>query len=161
NIVVGRLSAPSNTRVAIEVYRPWNDLRRDAGWTAFSAQDDYRTIFGEQVNSQKTKLPLRNFLLPTDRLAAAAAHYSDRQAMLEIVAREGHAQAPRSRQADREVSRFSILSFDSGQNSSNSSAGSTTASEAGLTYSIGFVAMIGDDFGGMQAESNNLMQRLT
>src|SRR5215470_7520038 len=159
NVVVGRLSVPSNTRVAIETYRPWNDLRRDAGWTAFSAQDDYRTIFGEQVNSQKTKLPLRNFLLQTDRLAAAAADYSDPQTMREILVREGHAQAPRSRQADREVSRFSILSFDSGQNSSKSSAGST-ASEGGSTYSIGFVAMIGDDFGGMQAESNSLLQRL-
>ncbi|HKQ72745.1 MAG TPA: trehalase family glycosidase [Blastocatellia bacterium] len=161
NAVVGRLSAPPNTRVAIEVYRPWSDLRRDTGWTAFSTQEDYRTIFGEQVNSQKAKLPLRNFLLQTDRLGAAAADYSDPQTMREILLKEGHVRQPGlsgsgtagSRTADREVNRFAALSFDSGQSPSNDARGDSA-------HSIGFVAMIGDDFGVMQTVSNNLLQRL-
>jgi len=168
NAVVGRISVPSNTRMAIEAYRPWSDPRRDAGWAAFSVQDDYRTIFGEQVNSQKTRLPLRNFLLQTDRVGGGGGDYSDPQTMRDMLIREGHAQPPRSRQADREISRFSVLSFDSGQNSSKISAGTPTGTSAGATasvsdstYSIGFVAMVGDDFGAMQTESNNLLQRLT
>src|SRR5262245_33094419 len=153
--VVGRLSAPPNTRVAIEAYRPWSDLRRDSGWTAFSTQEDYRTIFGEQINSQNSKLPLRNFLLQTDRPGAGAADYSDPQALREILVKEGHARQPGSagsgpagsRPADREVNRFAVISFDSGQNSSNGAAGDSA-------HSVGFVAMIGDDFGAMQALSN-------
>ena len=154
NVVVGRLSAPPNTRVAIEAYRPWSDLRGDAGWTAFSSQEDYRTIFGEQVNSQKTRSPLRNFLLQTDRVGSGAADYSDAQTMRGILVREGHAKQTGSRQGDREVSRFAALSFDSGQGSSNAQA------EAGdSSNSVGFVAMIGDDFSAMQIESNKLMER--
>src|SRR5262245_38453317 len=65
NAVVGQLTAPSDIRVAIETYRPWSDLRAGAGRAAFSAQDDHRTIFGEEVNNQNVSPPLRNFLLQT------------------------------------------------------------------------------------------------
>src|SRR5574341_1620412 len=71
-VVVGRLTAPPNTRMAIEAYRPWANVRSDAGWTAFSAQDDHRTILGEQVSSQKTKPLLRNFLLGSDVISSGA-----------------------------------------------------------------------------------------
>ncbi len=153
NAIVGQLSAPSDIRVAIEAYRPWSDLRADLGWTAFSAQDDHRTIFGEEVNSQKARPPLRNFLLQTDRVGSGAAEYSDPQTMRAILLREGYAKQPESGPARRDVNRFSVLSFDSVRGAPNVPAGAST-------YSIGFVAMIGDDFGAMQAESNNLLQRL-
>ncbi|MCI0524479.1 MAG: hypothetical protein L0Y75_04370 [Acidobacteria bacterium] len=158
NVVVGRISAPPNTRVAIEAYRPWSDLRNDLGWTAFSTQDDHRTIFGEQVNTQKDRSPLRNFLLQTDRIGAGAADYADAQAMRKILVNEGHAQFPSSRQADREVSRFAVLSFDSGQGPSDSST--SAGASANQTNSVGFVAMIGDEFGAMLSESNNFLQRM-
>ncbi|MGH9768008.1 MAG: amylo-alpha-1,6-glucosidase [Blastocatellia bacterium] len=153
--VVGRFSAPPNTRVAIEAYRPWGDLRADLGRTAFSAQEDYRTIFGEQVTNQKTKPPLRNFLLQTDRVGAGAADYSDSQTMRGMLLNDGHARQPSPGQTDRDVGRFAVLSFDSSQKSSNGSGGAGASAN-----SIGFVAIIGDDFSAMQIESNNLLQRL-
>ena len=144
-VVAGRLTAPPNTRAAIEVYRPWSNLRDDASWTAFSAQDDHRTIFGEQVHSQKEKPPLRNFLVRTDRAAAGAADYSDAQGMRKTLVREGHAQPSSGRQEDREVSRFAALSFDLSQNSP--------------TGSVGFIAMAGDDFNAMETEADKLLQK--
>jgi mannosylglycerate hydrolase MGH1-like protein len=150
NAVVGRLSAPSDVRVAIEAYRPWSDLRVDLGQTAFYAQDDRRTILGEEVDNQKARLPLRNFLLQTDRVGSGAAEYGDPQAMRAILLREGYAAQPDSKQ---QVARFSALSFDSVR-------GTPTPPPGASTYSIGFVAMVGDDFGAMQAESNNLLQKL-
>src|SRR5262249_17605868 len=151
NAVVGQLSAPSDMRVAIEAYRPWSDLRADTGRTAFSAQDDHRTIFGEEVNNQKDRPSLRNFLLQTDRAGSGAAEYSDPLAMRAILLREGYAAQPESKQS---VARFSALSFDSIRGAPSGVAGASI-------YSIGFVAMVGDDFGAMQAESNNLLQKLT
>jgi hypothetical protein len=149
NAIVGQLSAPSDIRVVIEAYRPWNDLRDDLGWTAFYAQDDHRTIFGEEVNNQKSRPPLRNFLLQTDRVGSGAAEYSDPQAMRATLVREGYAAQPESKQS---VPRFSALSFDSVRG---------TPAPLGVSiYSIGFVAMVGDDFGAMQAEANNLLQKL-
>jgi Trehalase len=150
NAIVGQLSAPSDVRVAIETYRPWNDLRADLGWTAFFAEDDHRTIFGEEVNNQKAKPPLRSFLLQTDRVGSGAAEYSDPQMMRAILLKEGYAKQPESRQS---VARFSVLSFDSVR-------GALSVPTDAPTYSIGFVAIIGDDFGAMQAESNNLLQKL-
>ncbi|HEU0178798.1 MAG TPA: trehalase family glycosidase [Blastocatellia bacterium] len=150
NAVVGQLSAPADIRVAIETYRPWSDLRADPGRTAFSAQDDNRTIFGEEVNNQKDRPPLRNFLLQTDRVGSGAAEYSDPQAMRTILLKEGYAKQPESGQS---VARFSVLSFDPIR-------GAPSVAPDASTYSIGFVAMIGDDFGAMQAESNNLLQKL-
>jgi hypothetical protein len=150
NAVVGQLTAPSEIRVAIEAYRPWSDLRDGAGWTAFSAQDDHRTIFGEEVNNQKAAAPLRNFLLQTDRAGSGAAEYSDPRAMRAILLKEGYAAQPESKQS---VARFSVLSFDSVRGASGGAA-------VAPVYSIGFVAMVGDDFGAMQTESNNLLRKL-
>ncbi|HZF41382.1 MAG TPA: trehalase family glycosidase, partial [Blastocatellia bacterium] len=150
NAVVGQLSAPYDIRVAIETYRPWSDLRADLGWTAFFAQDDHRTIFGEEVNNQKARPPLRNFLLQTDRVGSGAAEYSDPQMMRAILLKEGYAKQPELGQS---VARFSVLSFDPVR-------GAPSVAPDAQTYSIGFVAMIGDDFGAMQAESNNLLQKL-
>src|SRR5262245_59354143 len=168
NVVVGRVSAPSNTRIAIETYRPWSDLRGDLGWTAFSAQGDRRTIFGERVNTQKTKPPMRNFLLRADRAATGAADYNDAPAMRRALIREGQAQQPGPRIEDRDVSRFAMLSFDSSQSPpptnsavgpSGSQAVNPTGNSPNTANSIGFVAMIGDDFSQMEAESNQLMQK--
>jgi len=150
NAVVGQLSAPSDIRVAIEAYRPWNDLRVDLGRTAFYTQDDRRTIFGEEVNNQKNRPPLRNFLLQTDRVGSGAADYVDPQAMRATLVREGYAAQPELKQS---VARFSALSFDSVRVTPAPPPGASS-------YSIGFVAMVGDDFGAMQAESNNLQQKL-
>jgi hypothetical protein len=150
NAVVGQLTAPSDIRVAIETYRPWSDLREGSGRAAFSAQDDYRTIFGEEVNNQKDKPPLRNFLLQTDRSGSGAAEYSDPQAMRAILLKEGYAKQPELKQS---VARFSVLSFDSLR-------GALPGPMKAPIYSIGFVAMIGDDFGAMQVESTNLLRKL-
>jgi mannosylglycerate hydrolase MGH1-like protein len=150
NAVVGQLSAPTDIRVAIEAYRPWSDMRGDLGRTAFYAQDDLRTIFGEEVSNQKASPPLRNFLLQTDRVGSGAAEYGDPQAMRAALVREGYAAQPESKQS---VARFSVLSFDSVRGTPPSPLGASI-------YSIGFVAMVGDDFGAMQAESNNLLQKL-
>jgi hypothetical protein len=147
-VVVGRVTAPPNTRVAIEAYRPWAGVRSDSGWTAFSAQDDHRTILGEQVSSQKTKPPLRNFLLRSDVISTGAADYSDAQVMRRTLVREGRAQSA-SQPNNREVSRFAALSFDLSQNSEAGSAGA----------SVGFIAMIGDDLAAMGSEADRLMQK--
>ncbi|MGE0129124.1 MAG: amylo-alpha-1,6-glucosidase [Blastocatellales bacterium] len=154
NMVVGRLSAPANTRVAIEAYRPWSDARSDLGWATFSAQEDRRTIFGEQVNSQKTKPPLRNFLLRADRAATGASDYSDSLTMRKTLVREGHAQQTSPAQEDREVSRFAVLSFDPIPSSVTGFTGAPNSAN-----SVGFVAMIGDDFNAMEAKSDKLLQR--
>ncbi len=147
-VVVGRLTAPPNTRVAIEAYRPWAGVRSDSGWTAFSAQDDHRTILGEQVSSQKTKPPLRNFLLRSDVISIGAADYSDAQVMRGMLIREGRAQ-PASQPGNREVSRFAALSFDLSQTAEAGSAGN----------SVGFIVMIGDDLAAMGGEADKLMQK--
>src|SRR5262245_52352844 len=88
NAVVGQLLAPSGVRVAIETYRPWSDLRSDSGLTSFFAQDDHRTIFGEDVVNQKTSPQHRNFLLQTDRTGSGAAEYSDPLTMRAILLKE-------------------------------------------------------------------------
>ncbi|HKC84545.1 MAG TPA: trehalase family glycosidase [Blastocatellia bacterium] len=150
NVVVGQLSAPSDIRVAIEAYRPWSDMRDDLGRTAFYAQDDRRTIFGEEVSNQKASPPLRNFLLQTDRVGSGAAEYGDPQAMRAALLKEGYAAQPESKQS---VARFSVLSFDSVR-------GTPPSPQGAPIYSVGFVAIVGDDFGSMQAESNNLLQKL-
>jgi hypothetical protein len=147
-VVVGRLTAPPNTRVAIEAYRPWANVRSDAGWTAFSAQDDHRTIFGEQVSSQRTKPPLRNFLLRSDVISTGATDYSDAQILRRTLIKEGRAQ-PSAQPENREVSRFAALSFDLSQNSEAGNVGN----------SVGFIAMIGDDLAAMGGEADKLTQK--
>lgn len=156
NVVIGRIQVPPNARVAIEAYRPWSDPRGDAGWATFSAKEDRRAIFGEQVNNQRTKLPLRNFLLRADRVAAGAADYSDSQNMRRTLVREGHAQQASPRRENREVSRFAALSFDPIPSSLASFAGGVNSAN-----SVGFVAMIGDDFNVMEAEADKILQKTT
>jgi hypothetical protein len=154
NAIVGRLSAPYNIRVAIEAYRPWSDMRAGQGRTAFFAQDDHRSIFGEEIGvrsaGQATRAPLRNFLLQTDRVGSGAAEYSNPQVMRISLVKEGYAKPLGVRQP---FSRFSVLSFDPIR-------GEPKVAPDASVYSIGFVAMIGDDFGAMQAESNNLLRKL-
>ncbi|HEY6400928.1 MAG TPA: trehalase family glycosidase [Blastocatellia bacterium] len=154
NAIVGRLSAPYNIRVAIEAYRPWSDMRASQGRTAFFARDDHRAILGEEIGArsagQAARAPLRNFLLQTDRVGSGAAEYSDPQAIRAMIVKEGYAKPLELRQP---VSRFSVLSFDPIR-------GEPKVAPDASVYSIGFVAMIGDDFGAMQAESNNLLQKL-
>src|SRR5262245_17505196 len=108
NAIVGRLSAPYNIRVAIEAYRPWSDMRAGQGRTAFFAQDDHRSIFGEEIGvrsaGQATRAPLRNFLLQTDRVGSGAAEYSNPQLMRISLVKEGYAKPLGVRQP---VSRFS------------------------------------------------------
>ncbi len=154
NVVVGRIQAPPNARVAIEAYRPWSDHRGDTGWATFSAKEDRRAIFGEQVNNQRTRPPLRNFLLRADRVAAGAADYSDSQNLRRTLVREGHAQQASPRQENREVSRFAALSFDPIPSSAPGFTGGSNSAN-----SIGFVAMIGDDFNAMEAEADKLLQK--
>jgi hypothetical protein len=153
-VVVGRIQAPPNARVAIETYRPWSDPRGETSWTTFSAREDHRAIFGEQVNNQRTRPPLRNFLLRADRVATGAADYSDSQNMRRTLIRDGHARQISPKQDSREVSRFAALSFDP---IPSSVAGLTGANNS--ANSVGFVAMIGDDFNAMEAEADKLLQR--
>jgi hypothetical protein len=152
--VVGQLLVPYNVRVAIETYRPWSDppagLAAGLGSTAFFAQNDHRTILGEAIGAQKSMTQMRNFLLQTDRVGSGAAEYSDPQKMRAAIVKEGYAKQPELRQP---VARFSALSFDPVRGGPRVAANTST-------YSIGFVAMIGEDFGAMQAESNNLLQKL-
>lgn len=68
--IVGQLSASGNIRLSIESYRPWSDTRDELSWAVYSAQNDSRTILGEQIHNQKTKAPLNRFLLKTDRAMA-------------------------------------------------------------------------------------------
>jgi mannosylglycerate hydrolase MGH1-like protein len=154
NAIVGRLSAPYNIRVAIEAYRPWSDMRAGQSRTAFFARDDLRAVFGEEIGArnagQEARASLRNFLLQTDRAGSGAAEYSDPQAMRAAIVKEGYAKPQELR---RPVSRFSVLSFDPIR-------GEPKVAPDATVYSVGFVAMLGDDFGAMQAEANNLLRKL-
>ncbi len=136
NVIIGRLTAPSGVRVAIEAYRPWESP--DA-WGAFSVQADRRAIFGEQV--QATSPGLRRVLIRTDRTGIGAANYNSADAMREMLVKDGHPQQA-GQSDDRVVGRLSALSFDLSQN-----------------QSIGFVAVVGDDFDAMDRDATNLLQR--
>ncbi|MGH9803246.1 MAG: MGH1-like glycoside hydrolase domain-containing protein, partial [Blastocatellia bacterium] len=63
-IVIGQLSASANVRLTIEAYRPFSEA---LSWVVYSAQNDVRTILGEQIHNQKIKAPLNRFLLKADR----------------------------------------------------------------------------------------------
>ncbi|MGH9837246.1 MAG: MGH1-like glycoside hydrolase domain-containing protein [Blastocatellia bacterium] len=136
NVVIGRLTAPSGVRVAMEAYRPWESS--DA-WGAFSVQADRQAMFGEQV--QATSPGLRRVLIRTDRTGIGAANYNSADAMREMLLKDGHPQ--QASQSDGQVvGRLAALSFDLGQN-----------------QSIGFVAVVGDDFDAMDREASKLLQR--
>jgi hypothetical protein len=138
NVIVGRLSAPAEVRVAMEVYRPWETTE---AWGAFSVQQDRRAIFGEQV--QATAPGLRRILIRTDRTGIGAANYNSAETMREMLVKEGHVQQTATAQPDNHaLGRLAGLSFDFSQN-----------------QSLGFVAVVGDDFDAMDREAQKLAQK--
>ncbi|MDX2029710.1 MAG: trehalase family glycosidase [Blastocatellia bacterium] len=141
NIVVGRLTAPASVRVAVETYRPWGQTSGETSWPAFSVQPDRQAILGEHVHNQKSPAPLRRLLLRFDRTGIGAANYNDLAAMRAMLVRDGHPQQIAS-PTDYAVSRLAALSFDLSQN-----------------QSVGFVAVVGDDFDAMGREAAKALQK--
>ncbi|MFN0085662.1 MAG: MGH1-like glycoside hydrolase domain-containing protein [Blastocatellia bacterium] len=141
NIVVGRLTAPASVRVAVETYRPWGQNAGETSWPAFSVQPDRQAILGEQIHNQKSPAPLRRLLLRFDRTGIGAANYNDLSAMRAMLVRDGHVQQVSS-PTDYAVSRLAALSFDLSQN-----------------QSVGFVAVVGDDFDAMGREAVRVLQK--
>ncbi len=141
NLLLGRLTAPAAARIAVEAYRPWGATTSEASWPAFSVQPDRQMILGEHVHNQKTPAPLRRLLLRFDRTGIGAANYNDPAAMRAMLSREGHAQQIAS-PTDYVVSRYAALSFDLSQN-----------------QSVGFVAVVGDDFDAMGREAAKVLQK--
>jgi len=141
--VVGRLTAPPNVRVAVEAYRPWDYTRGETTWASFFAQEDKRTILGESIHSQKTRLPLRRFLLRADREAGGAANYNDVAAAREAMVKNGHAFPVRAHYIEGYgLNGYSALSFDLTENPA-----------------ITFVASVGDDIETMSREADGLLQQ--
>jgi hypothetical protein len=134
-LVAAQLSASANVRVAIEAYRPWSNEQNSPAWASYAAQSDRRSILGEQIHSQKNKLPLRNFLLRTDRAALGAANYNDVKNLRMVLVRDGLAENPLP-------GLRGILTFDLSPNAP-----------------VGFVAAVGDEHGTMQSEAETLMQK--
>lgn len=139
-VVIGRITAPANVRLALETYRPWSEAQNEHNRTIFSAQTDRRTILGEQIHAQKTKPPLRHFLLRTDRAANGAASYLTAAELRTALTKEGHAQTAARETAD--LARHAALSFD-----------------LNPAAAIGFVALVGDDFAELEAEAEKWLQR--
>lgn len=139
NILAGQLTAPAGVRVALEAYQPWRDARNEMSWPIFAAASDRRTIFGEQVHSQSIKPAWRRFLLRADRAGGGAAIYDTATALHAVLSKDGHAQSPLSQP---ELGRHAALSFELNQNSS-----------------IGFIAVLGDDFAAMEREAEQLLQK--
>jgi hypothetical protein len=141
NVVSGRLTAPPNVRIVLEVYRPWGEGNRNENWATFWAQPDRRTILGEQVQNQKSASSLRRFFLRADRAAAGAASYEDTEAMRKTLVKEGHAQQAGQSEKPGPY-HHAALSFDHAQD-----------------QSFGFVALVGDNFDAMEREADNLLQK--
>ncbi len=150
NVVVGRLSALSNVRVAIEAYRPWSEAKNDVNKTNFLAQSDRRTILGELLQNRPALLsgpvaesleaslgPSRFFLL-TDQVAEGAANYTD-TTMRQKLVKEAQ-QTPQSETSG--VYQHAALSFDLNPN-----------------RSVGFVALVGNNFEEMEREAGKLLQK--
>ena len=141
NILVGRLSGPSNVRVAMEVYRPWSEANGSESWATFWAQPDRRTILGEQVQSPKGPTSLRRFFLRTDRPATGAASYEDAAGMRKMLARDGQLQ--QTAQLERPgLYHYAALSFDLSQEPS-----------------FNFVVMIGDNFDEMERDADKFSSK--
>lgn len=134
-LVVGQLSASASVRVAIEAYRPWSNERGSTVWASYAAQSDRRSILGEQVHNRKTKPPLRNFLLRTDRAGIGAANYNDVSTLRMVLVRDGLAENPLP-------GLRGILTFDLSPNAP-----------------VGFVAAVGDEHGAMLDEAEKLLQK--
>jgi hypothetical protein len=139
--VIGRLTAPTTVRVAMEVYRPWSAATGDESRATFLAQPDRRTILGEQVQNQKSASLLRRFVLRTDRTADGAASYETTEALRRMLLKEGHAQQT-SQPEKPGLHHHAALSFDLAQD-----------------QSFSFIAMVGDNFDGMEREADKLLQK--
>jgi hypothetical protein len=136
-IVVGQLSAPANVRVALEAYRPWSEAR-EAASVNFQTQNN-QIILGEQVGNQKPRTPLSRFILRTDRAGEGAASYNDAAAMHKLIVREGKALTPSEDVFG--VQPYSALTFE--------------LQEHGT---VGFVALLGDDFEDLERDAERLLQ---
>jgi Trehalase len=134
NIVIGRVTAPTGVRVAMEAYMPWGESRM-----TFLANNDRRTILGEQVQNQNTRL--RKFFLRTDRPAFEVANYDEQAEMRKTMVDD----VPPLKAG--QTIRPGLFHY------------------ANLTYDItrepsfGFVAMVGDDFNTMELEANKLLEK--
>lgn len=138
NAVVGQIKAPAGVRIAIETYRPFTGGSDETAWSSFIAQADRRTILGERVHGLKGDATGRRFFLRTERTAIGFGNYADRDRMRLQLIKEGHVQ--QTGEAGRgTLTRFSSLSFDLTQD-----------------QSIGFVALVGDDFEIMEREATSL-----
>jgi mannosylglycerate hydrolase MGH1-like protein len=133
NVIIGRLTAPTGVRVTMEAYIPENESRM-----AFLANNDRRSILGEQV--QNSKAGLRKFFLRTDRPALEYSNYDDQVEMRKALANNLPS-------GQRQFTRPGLFRY------------------AGLTYDItedpsfGFIAMVGDDFDTMEREATNILQK--
>jgi Mannosylglycerate hydrolase MGH1-like glycoside hydrolase domain len=150
NVLIGRLSALSNVRVAIEAYRPWSEATNDLNRTNFLTQTDRRTILGEYLQNRPAPLsgqvaealevsvgPSRFFML-TDQVADGAATYRD-TTMRQKLTKEAQ-QTPQSETSG--VNQHAALSF-----------------ELNPGRSVGFVALVGNNFEEMEREAGKLVQR--
>lgn len=138
HLVVGRVTAPSNVRVALEVYSPWAS---QVSWANFWARPDRTTLLGEQIHTRTGVFPRRRFLLRTDRTAIGAASYRDAAAFRELLSKEGHAQ-PFESEATLAPYRQAALSFDLAQETAFS-----------------FVATVGDQWESMEQEAQTVLQK--
>lgn len=148
-IVVGQMTASADMRLAVEAYRPWSNERNGAAWASYAAQPDRRSILGEQIHNQKSKPPLRNFLLRMERAALVAANYNDDGALRPILAKDAQPDSPPGIESSGQpigqtAGLRSVLAFD-----------------VGPTAPLGFVIAVGEDFGAMQAEVEKLMEKPT
>ncbi len=134
-IVLAQLTATASVRVAIEAYRPWSTEQNGVAWASYAAQPDRRTIFGEQIHNRKTKPPLRNFLLRTDRACLGAANYNDAKNLPMVLLRDGLMDNPLP-------GLRGVLTFELAPNAP-----------------VGFVAAVGDEHGALQSEADALMQK--
>ncbi|MBO0720079.1 MAG: hypothetical protein J2P41_04615 [Blastocatellia bacterium] len=135
NVVIGSVTAPTGVRVTMEAYLPWGESRM-----TFLAQPDRKTILGEQV--QNTKATLRKFLLRTDRRALQANNYDEQAEMRKAIAREAPSQPGQSGRPG--LFRYSSITYEITEDPS-----------------IGFIAMVGDDFETMESEAAKYLQKPT
>jgi hypothetical protein len=141
NGVIGQVTASSNVRIAIEVYRPWIDTSGVQQQAIFHPQPDRRTILGEQVQNRMTSPASNRFLFKSDRDSAGSAGYEDATAMREMLVKDGQAQQITTADGSG-LFLHALLSFDLSTNST-----------------IGFVALVGDSFDEMEREAIKSLQQ--
>ena len=131
--VVGRFSAQTSVRVALETYQPFPGFNEN-GRLNFRAQD-VRTLLGEQVGKLNAK-PWR-VLLRAERSAEGAAAYNDTAALRDVLTKEGRA-LPVSAEGNAAfgLQRFGALSF-----------------ELKERESLGFVIVLGEEVAALEREA--------